>query len=177
MRAIFSASSPMRSRSVMVLVTAITRRRSLAAGWRRAMIWLHSSSMVTSSLLTLVSSMITASPKAVSPRTSALIACSICCSTSPPICRTLERMSSSSALYCWELCVHRGSIGLSCRGLAVAAGDVVFSPLVGRVGEDGVGIAEFHQLAQVHEGGVVGNARRLLHVVRHDQDRDLLLEF
>ena len=48
MRAIFSASSPMRSRSVMVLMTAMISRRSLAAGWRRAMMWLHASSSSTS---------------------------------------------------------------------------------------------------------------------------------
>ena len=41
MRAIFVASSPMRSRSVMVLLTAMIRRRSVAAGWRLAMIWLQ----------------------------------------------------------------------------------------------------------------------------------------
>ena len=32
-------------------------------------------------------------------------------------------------------------------------------------------------VAQVHEGGVVGHARGLLHVVGHDQDRVLALEF
>ena len=35
--AIFSASSPARSRLVMVFEIAIRRRRSRAAGWRRAM--------------------------------------------------------------------------------------------------------------------------------------------
>ncbi|EGY02120.1 hypothetical protein AZA_21096 [Nitrospirillum viridazoti Y2] len=37
-------------------------------------------------------------------------------------------------------------------------------------GEDGVGGAIFHQLAQIHEGGEVGNAGRLLHIVRDDGD-------
>ena len=46
MRAIFSASSPMRSRSVTVLLIAMISRRSPAAGWRLAMMWLQSLSML-----------------------------------------------------------------------------------------------------------------------------------
>ena len=54
--------------------------------------------------------------------------------------------------------------------LAVTTGDVVFCLLLGRVGEQRVGVAELDQLAHVHERGVVGNARRLLHVVGDDGD-------
>jgi hypothetical protein len=35
----------------------------------------------------------------------------------------------------------------------------------------------FDQVAQVHEGGEVGDARGLLHVVGHDRDRVVLLQF
>ena len=38
------------------------------------------------------------------------------------------------------------------------------------------GGAVLDELAQVEEGGVVGDADRLLHVVRHDHDRVVLLE-
>jgi hypothetical protein len=45
---IFSTSSPMRSRSVIVLMIATITRRSDAVGWRVAMMRLHSSSISTS---------------------------------------------------------------------------------------------------------------------------------
>jgi hypothetical protein len=38
------------------------------------------------------------------------------------------------------------------------------------VGEDAFGFVELDQLADIHEGGVVGAACRLLHVVRDDRD-------
>jgi SAM-dependent methyltransferase len=50
---IFSASSPIRSRSVIVLITATISRKSPAVGARVARMRLHSSSIFTSSLLTL----------------------------------------------------------------------------------------------------------------------------
>jgi hypothetical protein len=59
--AIFLASSPMRSRSVMVLTTVMIMRRSTAAGWRRAITWLQASSSSTSCRLTWRSLAITCS--------------------------------------------------------------------------------------------------------------------
>src|SRR3546814_2514666 len=56
---------------------------------------------------------------------------------------------------------------------AEAPGNVVFGFLAAGLDEDLVGFAEFHQLAQVHVGGVVGTARGLLHVVRHDDDGEI----
>src|SRR3954451_25140814 len=47
---------------------------------------------------------------------------------------------------------------------------------VARVGEDLVGLGELDQLAGEHERRLVGHARGLLHVVRHDHDRELALE-
>src|SRR5690606_25615305 len=140
-----------------------------------------------------VSSMITASPSSVSAFSSAVSACSICCSTSPPMCSTLVRISSSSALYwreMWWVCV--GSIGGSSPSppvsallarasggaagsqrtdvSAVSARDVVLGLFVRRVGENGVGVAELDQLPEVHEGSIVRDPRRLLHVVGDDED-------
>src|SRR5207249_8740880 len=69
--------------------------------------------------------------------------------------------------------------------LAEAAGDVVLRPLVGRSGEDLLGLVVLDELAPAlallaardrEEGGHVGYARRLLHVVRDDHERVLALE-
>src|SRR5207342_3799639 len=57
------------------------------------------------------------------------------------------------------------------------AGDVVLGLLLGRLREDGFGRAVFDQVAQVHEGGEIGDARGLLHVVGDDRDRVVLLQF
>ena len=40
-----------------------------------------------------------------------------------------------------------------------------------------IGLAEFHQFAQVHIGRVVGAAGSLLHIVRDDGDRVVALQF
>src|ERR1700674_334880 len=103
MRAIFSASSPMRSRSVMVLTMAITMRRSPAAGCRRAMTWVLSSSIATSRALTRWSLVITSLASSTLPSTSASMARTICDSTKPPICNTRARSASSSASNCFEV--------------------------------------------------------------------------
>src|SRR5690606_5230631 len=60
---------------------------------------------------------------------------------------------------------------------AEAARDVVFRFLAGGLDEDLVGLAVFHEFAQVHVGGVVGAAGRLLHVVGHDDHGVVGLEF
>ncbi|PAV92986.1 hypothetical protein WR25_06722 [Diploscapter pachys] len=53
-------------------------------------------------------------------------------------------------------------IGVECLDLA--------GPFLPRVGEDVAGRAAFDQLAEVEEGGALGDARGLLHVVRDDDD-------
>src|SRR2546430_1282444 len=170
MRAIFCASSPMRSRSVTVLVIARIMRRSLAAGWRRTITWLQSPSSATSMALTLWSFCITSSISARSPEASASSARRICDSTRPPICSTRERIESRSRSYCLEAC------SLMPMGLSKPSGDVVLRLLLLRLDEQLVGDAVLDQLAEVHVGGEVRDAGRLLHVVRHDQDGDALLE-
>ena len=69
--AIFLTSSPMRSRSLTILLTVRTMRRSTAAGWRRAMICAHCWSMSICSWLIAASSAPTASSSVASrPRCS-----------------------------------------------------------------------------------------------------------
>ena len=97
MRAIFSASSPMRSRSVIILMTVTIMRRSCAAGWRRAMMCAQSSSICTSSAFTRWSLAIVCSASWRLPVESASMAAVIWVSTRPPICSTRERTVSSSA--------------------------------------------------------------------------------
>src|SRR5215475_12537851 len=62
------------------------------------------------------------------------------------------------------------------EALTEPAGDVVLGFLLLRLDEDRVGDVVLDQLAEVHVGGVVGHARRLLHVVGHDHDRELLAQ-
>src|SRR4051812_46020379 len=174
MRAIFAASSPMRSRSVTILMMASTRRRSPAAGWRRAIKWLHSVSMLTSSPFTRWSSAMTVSSASTSPDVSASTAARICASTRPPISSTRERSVSSSMSYCleeWSVMTARSWIGS-----AEPAGYVIFGFLARRLNEQGVGGAEFDQFTQIHISSVVRHAGRLLHVVRHDDHRVVGLE-
>src|SRR5438067_11574042 len=104
MRAIFCASSPILSRSVTVLVMAKIRRRSLAAGCRLTITWLHSPSSATSIPFTLWSVAITSSRSARLPACRPSSARRICDSTSPPISSTRERIDSSSASNFLERC-------------------------------------------------------------------------
>src|SRR4051812_34162672 len=60
--------------------------------------------------------------------------------------------------------------------LAELPGDVLLRAGVGRVGEDRARLGELDELAREHERGLVGHARGLLHVVRDDDDRVVLLE-
>src|SRR5438477_2971479 len=104
MRAIFCASSPMRSRSVTVLMIAMISRRSLAAGWRLTITWLQSPSSATSMAFTRWSVAMTSSSVARSPELKPSSARRICDSTSPPISSTRERIDSSSASNFLERC-------------------------------------------------------------------------
>src|SRR3954468_8366786 len=67
------------------------------------------------------------------------------------------------------------------QALAEPAGDVVLGSSIARRGENLVGVVELDQFAEIHEGGLVGDARRLLHVMGNDGDgvvlRQLLDQF
>src|SRR5436189_56785 len=104
------------------------------------------------------------------PRSCMLFAMRAIFCASSPICSTRERIESRSRSYCLEAC------SLMPMGLSKPSGDVVLRLLLLRLDEQLVGHAVLDQLAEVHVGGEVRDARRLLHVVRHDQDGDALLE-
>src|SRR5690606_5866396 len=71
----------------------------------------------------------------------------------------------------------RGSAGArSGRASSEPPGDVRLRALLARVGEDAVGGPVLHQLTPVEKGRVIRDARRLLHVVGHDDDRVVLLQ-
>src|SRR6185437_3762169 len=53
---------------------------------------------------------------------------------------------------------------------AEASGDVVFGLSLLGMGEDRFRLVELDKLAQIHEGGIVRAPRRLLHIVRDDDD-------
>src|SRR6266853_4831774 len=93
-------------------------------------------------------------------------------STRPPICRTPERKVSRSLSYCLERC----SLPIRCSSSTEPAGDVVLRLFLLRLDENLVGHAEFHHFSQIHIRRRVGNARRLLHVVRDDHDRIVVLQ-
>src|SRR6185503_18706695 len=165
------ASSPTRSRLAIVFEIAIRRRRSRAVGCRRAMIVDRSRSISTSVWLT--RSSVASTSEAVSPLklTSAWTARATCDSTIPPISRTRVETPLSSASN-W---VERWRSFMTVP-LAEAAGDVVLGVLLARPHADVAGAAELDQVAEIHVGGEVRAARRLLHVVRDDDDGVVGLE-
>src|SRR5512139_3909331 len=97
-----------------------------------------------------------------------------CFSARPPISATMRARSCrsvSKAFMVWSV------IGVIFQSsLAEAAGDVVLRTPVIRIGENSGRFAEFHELAEIHERGEIGHPRGLLHVVRHDRDRVVVLE-
>src|ERR1700694_574596 len=62
------------------------------------------------------------------------------------------------------------------RTLAEPTGDVLFGQLLLRRHEDIVGLVVFDQPSEHEEGGSIGYASGLLHVVRDDHDRVILFE-
>src|SRR5688572_6610257 len=56
-------------------------------------------------------------------------------------------------------------------GSSVAPRDVVAGPLLARIGEDLIGRTLLDQDSQMEERRALRDARRLLHVVRHDRHR------
>ena len=98
-RAIFVASSPMRSKSVIDLRIMMIMRRSPAAGCLFAIIREAASSISISSLLTVSSILITLLAKSTSSFLSASTAESIFSSTKPPIFKTCALTASNSMSY------------------------------------------------------------------------------
>src|SRR6185295_1844629 len=172
----FLARSPMRSRSFATRSAPTTSRRSTAIGWRRAMVSTAFSSISCCSLSTATSLATTRWARSASRSASASTASATCFSASPPISATMRVSSCRSTSKALAVCSFIMAFILHAP-LAEPTGDVVLRTAVTRRGEHLAGGIEFDQLAQIHEGGEVGHARRLLHVVGDDDDRVVLLQF
>ena len=105
MRAILAASSPTRSKLAVVLEMAMSKRRSRAVGWRRAMIEDKSRSISISIALTRASATATSSAASKLRLESALIAPRIWDSTSPPISMTWDDTEVNSESNWVERCL------------------------------------------------------------------------
>src|SRR5690554_2117716 len=62
------------------------------------------------------------------------------------------------------------------RRSAEPPSDVLFGPLHARAGEDDRGLIVFDELSHIEEGRIIAHSRGLLHRVRHDGDRIILLQ-
>src|SRR3954470_7757856 len=164
----------MRSSAAAILIDDSTIRRSLAIGWRHASILTVWSCTAASSASTLGSSAITSSAACVSPSRTAASALANWLSVRPPISLIVALRRSSS----WSKRLRMWSLAMSDSSWASAepAGDIGLRALVAGGGEYLFGDAELDQLAEIHEGGEVGHACRLLHVVGDDHDRVVLLQ-
>src|SRR5690554_2786919 len=153
----------------MVLLTAITRRRSVAAGWRRAIRVVQSSSIWISRASMAGSRLITVAARALSALSRARTASATWISTWPPISSIRVLICSSSSLKWREICWSRCSLSMT-GSSAETAGNVGFGQLVLGVGEHPLGIVDLDEFAQMKVGGALGHPRRLLHGVGNDGD-------
>src|SRR5476651_1839317 len=169
--ATFTAKSPMRSRSTTIFKAVVMKRRSLAAGWRRASRRRQVSSISTSIRLTSRSAPITSSASLESRSISAFTPAAISLSTLPPKVSKRARSPSSSASKDLSVCCFLlNTIDL----LTKLSGDVIFGARLARIGEDLLGRAVLDELPHVEESGRVSDARCLLQVVGHDDDGQVL---
>src|SRR6202035_1560165 len=172
----FLARSPIRSRSVATRMAPTISRKSTAIGWRRAMVDTARSSIRRCKLSISASAATTRWPSATSRRISASTDSTIMRSARPPISATSRvnscRSLSNALAVCSETMLFSS---------AEPAGDVILGASIARRGEYLAGIVEFDQFTKIHEGGLVGDARGLLHVVGDDGDsvvlRQLLDQF
>src|SRR5665213_2939230 len=168
----FLARSPIRSRSVATRMAPTISRRSTAIGWRRAMVNTARSSIMCCRLSISASAATTRLPSAMSRRISASTESTIMRSARPPISATSRVNSCRSSSNALAVCSE--AMFLSS---AEPAGDVVLGTSIARRGEYLVGVVEFDQLAQIHEGGFVRNPRGLLHIMGDDGDGVVLRQF
>src|SRR5579864_8322533 len=110
---------------------------------------------------------ITSSASEVSRSSSARIDWAMASSTIAPIRRS-RSFRFSMSLSKWRC--------MSSLGLTEPSGHVIFGHLFARIHEDGFRVAVFDELAQHEKARSVRDARRLLHVVRDDDDRVTLFE-
>src|SRR3989442_162522 len=88
---------------------------------------------------------------------------------SPPW-RTMSALTSARS------CLRQLGRSSARTTLPESPGDVVLGSLVHGLGEELRGGRELHQLTEQEESRSVGHARRLLHVVRDDDDGQVALE-
>src|SRR5208283_5060865 len=169
--------SPIRSRSLETRSAPTISRRSIAMGWRRAMVRMAFSSISRCRRSILESSAMMLCDSTASWRLSASIASPIWRSARPPISAIMRDSSCRSASNALWVCSVNTISSLRLLASAEAAGDVILGTPVGGRGEHLAGGIELDHLAEIHEGGVVRHARRLLHVVGDDRDRIVVLEF
>src|SRR6267142_635280 len=111
-------------------------------------------------------------PSTTSRRISASTDSTIMRSARPPISATSRVNSCRSLSNALAVC----SVAMFFSS-AEPAGDVVLGTSIARRGEDLAGLVEFDQFPKIHEGGLVRDARRLLHVMSDDGDRVVLRQF
>src|SRR5580698_11157013 len=168
----FLARSPIRSRSVATRKAPTISRRSTAIGWRRAMVSTARSSITRCRLSISASAATTRLPSATSRRISASTDSTIMRSARPPISATSRVNSCRSLSNALAVCSEAMIISST-----EPAGDVVLRAAIARRREDLVGGVEFDQFTEIHEGGLVGDPRGLLHVVGDDRDGVILRQF
>src|SRR3984893_6343803 len=130
------------------------------------------SSMVRCKLSISTSAATTRWPSGTSRRTSASTESTIMRSARPPISATSLVNSCRSLSNALAVCSE--AMFLSS---AEPAGDVVLGASIARRGEYLVGLVEFDQFTEIHESGLVGDARGLLHVMGDDGDGIVLRQF
>src|SRR5271170_2140039 len=97
-------------------------------------------------------------------------------STKPAI-SSRRRCNSSSSSLKWTKSSSLFAIAPSLRrGLSEPAGDVIFRLLARRALKNNLGLVEFNQFAEQEEACELGYAGGLLHVVRDDHLRALILQ-
>src|SRR6266851_4912950 len=165
----------MRSSAAAILIDDRMTRRSTAIGGRSAKSFTVCSCTATSRASTRASSAITCSATSVSCSHNATSDCASWLSAKPPLSLIVALSRSSSSSKRFSVC-SASFLLQSFAASAEAASDIGLCALVPRRREDRFRRTELDQLAQIHEGGEVRDARRLLHVVGDDDDRVFLLQ-
>src|SRR6266478_5701413 len=174
--AMFTAWSPIRSRSLLIRETASTNLRSVAINWcnaktctTRSSISICSSLMASSSSSTRLASCSSESSTECTPWCTARSArLPIHSSRSFNSFRSRSKWRSMNrSLQTPELLAQTRL----CPSSPKTPGDVSFCPRIPRRGEQLRRRAELDQLPRQQECREVAHPRRLLHVVRHDHER------
>src|SRR6202163_346212 len=178
--AMFLARSPIRSRSLARRSAPTISRRSTAMGWRRAMVSTALSSISRSKASILASTATTRLARSRSRLANASTESAICFSARPPISATMRvsswRSMSKALAVCSFITIAVVLAAPTQAASAEATGNVVLrAPVVWR-GEYLAGGVELDHLAEIHEGGEIGNAGRLLHIMGDDRDRVIFLQ-